>query len=147
MASAARVFLLLALVAMLVAGAFADRALLKSSSTSKKTQSKYGLKKACKKEFSGCKKCKYTDDEDETVLDIECTACKGKNTEVDEDTGKCACSEFYGTMTKTQYKDYNKAQKEGDKKTTGALVCGGGGGGGRGGRRGGAPGPDGNNAP
>jgi len=137
MASAARVFLLLALVAMLVAGAFADRALLKSSSTDDKVKtykSKFALKKACKAAYGkACKTCLYVDEES---TDVTCDVCAGKNTGFDGEA--CVCEAEYGTVTKSQYKAYKKDQMA--AKKNGASVCGGGGGGAAG-RRGGGGDP------
>jgi len=113
-----RVFLVLALVAMMLVGAFADRALLKSSSGDKtgdkavKSGSKYGkgskaLKYKCANTYPGCKKCSGQDDDQSYT----CDSCADKNAVFNGDACVCDFDNGYGTITKSQIKNYQKANK------------------------------------
>lgn len=116
-----RVFLVLALVAMMLVGAFADRALLKSSSTDKadkatksgdKATKSYGkgskaLKYKCAKTFPGCKTCSGSDDDGSYT----CDSCVAANSVFNGEACVCDSDNGYGSITKAQVKAWYKANK------------------------------------
>ena len=104
--------LVLALAALLIAGASADRALLANSGADKAVKSGKGYgkgyksyAKACAKTFAGCASCTGTVADG----DFACDACVDINASTDG--GACVCNEDYGTVTKRQMKAYYKANK------------------------------------
>lgn len=105
----ARLTLVLALAALLVAGASADRALLASTGDKAVKSGKNGAKyaaKACAKQFPGCI-CTGTVADG----DLACDSCLDTNAGVVD--GQCVCNEDYGTVTKRQMKAFYKANKGG----------------------------------
>lgn len=137
--AASRTFLVLALVAMLCAGAVAERQLLKSSSgdkadkadkADKSGKSGYGGKggkgissHSCKKQFPGCKTCGYESDDDDSS--VTCTTCWYANTVFDGEACICDSDEGYGLLPKgwkagkkgSKGSKGSKSDKSGDKKT------------------------------
>lgn len=110
MASSSRLFLLLALVAIL---------LLTGVTAQNDTPANGGKKKKgggkCPKgaPWNTCSKCTGTGN------DKICVKCKDKNAEVNDEEDGCVCKEGFGTITKEQYKEFclnsDSAAHGGDK--------------------------------
>jgi len=95
--ASSRVFLLLALVAVLLCGAFAASSSPKSYGNK---AAKFAVKKCLKAAGAGCKTC--TDDE--TEGEFVCTECKTGYAFDDNDRCVCDDEQDYGRVTKAQWK-------------------------------------------
>jgi hypothetical protein len=94
--ASSRVFLLLALVAVLLCGAFAQKTTKNYGSKS----AKFAAKKCLKAAGAGCKVC-TDEDEDGT---FECSECKTGYTFDANDRCVCDVDQDYGRVTKAQIK-------------------------------------------
>lgn len=99
--ASSRVFLVLALVAILLCGAFAQ----KTKSYGSKS-AKFAAKKCLKAAGAGCATCENLDDDGA----FECASCKtGYAYDDVEFTCTCSSEEGYGKLTKAQFMAWKKS--------------------------------------
>lgn len=93
-----RVFLVLALVAMLLLGAAAQAAPARKSGKSLRSS-----RRLCAREFPGCRTCSGSIADG----DYTCDVCAGKNTSFDEAVaGECACIPDFGTFSSAEWRKF-----------------------------------------